>query len=652
MNFRGIRLGALLVPLGIALFPVGVLLWYGFAHIPAQEAYLTERNLRLLGTMSNVVKVKIDSYDAALDHAVASFTSGLDEGVHLFAPDLDVIYVESSPSNATAGSRREGTPAGAVEWQLLSAAADPPRVAVSRDEGRYYLYLGALQEAKGSRTRVVARADLEAVVAPLLVDTTQEFAAILLTTDTGVVIAQHSPLSLSLAQVDAVVNARRAALPAKDSASQLPAFSELIKFSNVVPVSIGDVDYQALSAARAAVPAQHEKRRQGRTRAGTVGPLRTRAADRFKADSSALSYPTLLWFSGCLAVFALALPFVKLRGLSARERLRASDIRWVNTAAFLLVALLSFAALDVLAFWNQFGDAVDTRLASIAGVISKSLNDEVSTIDQQANAFETGSYPDGKTIGTVFTDVSRVLARRTQPFPRITSDTPVRCDPADACRSELVNKDWFQAHDRYPFFDLVTWVGEDGWQRVRYTPGKTFRPFLNIFDDRLRYGERARLVWAAPQIARTKGIEVESSPTTGEPLTVFWRAGGRTDGQDDVKWVQSLAMSNLVSLDHPALPTGVSFAVVNAEGLVLFHSVSSRRLRENFLKECEDDKVLGALIRAGGSGPVSSIYQGRSARFFVKNLPLAKTLGDSSHGGSEVAVGGLPGLRHSRHGES
>jgi hypothetical protein len=50
-----------------------VLLYYGFVRIPAQEAYLNERNLRLLATLSEPLKAKVDSFDAALDH-VHSFS--------------------------------------------------------------------------------------------------------------------------------------------------------------------------------------------------------------------------------------------------------------------------------------------------------------------------------------------------------------------------------------------------------------------------------------------------------------------------------------------------------------------------------------------------------------------------------------------------
>src|SRR6516165_7939643 len=162
------RLGALLVPIGVALFPIGVLLWYGVVHIPAQEAYLNARNLRLLTTLSAAIQAKVESFDGALDHTVESFDprdpkttddvrrQALSTGIQLFAPDLHILKVDSSPRKTNAVANRNGPEPSDIESQLLDEAADPPRVAVARDEGRYYLYLGAEPQAHGRPLRVVA----------------------------------------------------------------------------------------------------------------------------------------------------------------------------------------------------------------------------------------------------------------------------------------------------------------------------------------------------------------------------------------------------------------------------------------------------------------------------------------------------------------
>src|SRR5262249_49115676 len=125
-------------------------------------------------------------------------------------------------------------------------------------------------------------------------------------------------------------------------------------------------------------------------------------ADRFRAESSAISYTTLLWFSGLLAVVAIAIPFVKLRALSARERLRASDVGWVTAMTVTAIGLLTLGALDVYAFGWRFGSAVDDRLKAVAHRITDNVTSEVVRIDRQGTSFESG-------IGEVFRAVSKSL---------------------------------------------------------------------------------------------------------------------------------------------------------------------------------------------------------------------------------------------------
>src|SRR5262249_39837107 len=103
-------------------------------------------------------------------------------------------------------------------------------------------------------------------------------------------------------------------------------------------------------------------------------------ADRFTADSASLSYTTLLWFSAFLALFAFAIPFVKLRALNARERLRASDAGWVTATTFAAIALFTLGALDVYTFRWEFGHTVDERLKSVAGSITNNVRYEVAQI--------------------------------------------------------------------------------------------------------------------------------------------------------------------------------------------------------------------------------------------------------------------------------
>ena len=101
-----------------------------------------------------------------------------------------MLALTVTTDKAVDAKREKGTDASAgIEAQMLAGADDPPRMQIERDEGRHYLYFGAKQDEGDSIVRVVARSDLEALVAPFL-DASQEFAAVLLTTEKGEVLVQ------------------------------------------------------------------------------------------------------------------------------------------------------------------------------------------------------------------------------------------------------------------------------------------------------------------------------------------------------------------------------------------------------------------------------------------------------------------------------
>jgi hypothetical protein len=347
--------------------------------------------------------------------------------VNSFARDLEILKVW------TAESPKESSD---IERAMFEAASDPPSVRIERDEGRFYLYLGAkLDSGKGSSVRVVGRSDIKAVAEPFLAPT-HEFDAVLLVTEDGEVIAQESPLGLSLARVDSVIDSPRNAPAAKDRSGPPALFDPLGKFSNMTPVTIGEADYklymQTVPLSLLSAPPMNQAVDRTRHAAQWVlcGLV---SADRFRTESAALSYTTLLWFSGALAAIALAIPFVKLRALRPYERLRASDAGWVMATTFVATGLLTLGVLDVYVFRYQFGRTVDNRLNNVAKQIKTHLYDEFDRIDQQGRTFES------------------LVADKYKPFPKrlgekgrvrqiFTQGGDSRCDPMDACEMKVAQR--------------------------------------------------------------------------------------------------------------------------------------------------------------------------------------------------------------------
>ena len=610
MALGGMRFRAFLVPLAVSIVPISVLIWYGRVHIPQQEAYLNERNLRLLMTLAGKVKTKVDNFDSAVDHAIGSLTDKdcgpgdrrcidhLGDLMQLFAPELQIVTMQTGTS--VVGERSE------IAKLALDDASDPPRIRIDRDEGRSLVYLGASLDphSNGKPLQVVVRADIESVVKPFF-EARNEFDAVLLVTHDGDVIAQRAPIGLGLSRVDQVQNAHGSA---------------------EFPMSIAGADYRLyiqpmpLSLLRAeSATADHAARQPDLW--FLCGLVR---ADRFRADSTSLSFATLLWFSAALSVVILAIPYVKLRVLSAHERLHASDAGWVTATTFAAIGLLAIGMLDVLVFGYAFPRRIDARLSAVADVMTRHLLDEVAAIDRQSEAFD-------RDLTGFVAGVSNDLAhdKRESPTVSITSREPqirVACDPPNACATDVL--DGLKPGDPkvpYPYFYLATWIARDGWQQVKRTPGQTMTPFLNIRTEQLAYVDDVQRAWlfgSGTDAVPVRGVSVLESPNTGEPLTVFWRVRG-PGSQTSL----SLATFSPIALDAPSLPSGVSFAVVDRNGLAMFHSDSTRSLQENFLKECEDNAELRAAITGGRRANLSAYYLGHLDRLHVRPITTLAPFG-------------------------
>jgi hypothetical protein len=188
----------------------------------------------------------------------------------------------------------------------------------------------------------------------------------------------------------------------------------------------------------------------------------------------------------------------------------------------------------------------------------------------------------------------------------------------------------------YPFFKVMTWSDDGGWQRVKWSTAPVVTPFINIDEAKFGFVDPLKMArrFAGDGTMPSAGVSVQPSPNTGEKLTLFWRAlpplppldlptpetAGRKETPHDL--LGEAMATTPVSLTSPVLPKNVQFAVVDRTGRVLFHSDATRSLTENFFQESEDDPALKSLVATRGSGAVTGRYLGRAHRFHVVPLEL------------------------------
>lgn len=597
---------------------VAALVWFDKVWIPTEQQYFNERNLRALRTISAQIKGRVDNFDLALDHAIDSFRVEDGNGdllpnyVKLFSPELEIVTFD--PKHPA--------------WTKVTPG-DPPNARIQRDEGRNYLYLGYRHEIEHRKGQLpvslVARGDIDELAAPYL--TRNDFDALLLLDGHGATIAQRSSSGLELTSVEKLRDRGPGA------ASGAPGvFDRMRGTTNLAVVTIGAADYM-LYAQPIQLSLTHLENGtpEGPEEWTICGLVRL---DRFRAASSTI--PTTYWllFGATLALICFAIPLVKLRVLSPRERLRRFDGVSATAALFMMMALAAFTALDLHVFGAVVPAAIDRQLEAVAASISSHVRLETAAVARQMTAFDSKALWQDD-LGYGREPVRSLPEVRARLEPGDGADINLdsagsrwsRCTPSWSCRTGVLQQ--LRTTD-YPFFKLMVWNDDAGWQRIKWSTAPVVTPFINIADAKLAYSgslTQARRLSAGDSHIPTSGVSVITSPNTGEKLTVFWKALPASDavGRDPKKadLVGATMATAPVSLTTPVLPKNVQFAVVDRSGLVLFHSDAARGLTENFFQESEDSPKLKSLVAGGDSGALSGHYLGRARRFYVTPLDLA-----------------------------
>lgn len=83
--------------------------------------------------------------------------------------------------------------------------------------------------------------------------------------------------------------------------------------------------------------------------------------------------------------------------------------------------------------------------------------------------------------------------------------------------------------------------------------------------------------------------------------------------------------SNMHSIGDVLMPFGYHFAIIDAQGTVLFSDNKRKNLQENFMQECENDNFIHAAIQSRQSLFSMNKYQNKENRMLIRplaNLPL------------------------------
>ncbi len=649
------------VPVVIALFLFVVFVGYYLYWVPNRQRHLDDRGFRYLKTLSDQIRLTINTYDKMLDHAVDSGgvttksgfvnEANLKQYLGLVAPELDVP--ETTETEHIIGGDYD----------------DPPKIAVKADEGTHFLYL-AFRHSENAN--LVVRTDLDKLINGLLGPSDlSPFDVVLLAQNNGNVIFQKSLSGIEVARIE---NLQDDSGVVDEKNPKQIGVKLLSPVSRLEEVKIAGARYRLYSQPLqiAFLPADPDKkpakgnskennaRGQSGTKSAnqasdTKGATANSApqsledpaapwvlcglvrADRFRAESQLIPYSYILIILACVLLALASYPFLKLYLSSSGERLRSRDVTTNAVFACLVTAILTFTLVDAYYLNSFFGPDADEEMRRLAVAINLNFEHERFNAFTQLDALNkrpelTGAIDFIKKYQSSHPDSGARLL--------LGEHSKMGCDPSAACMMNILedkklwpDKENSGTFDNYPYLFFAVWSDDNGKQLVKWTTRTRPTPFISLNDASVPYFaavEQALKNHGDPRAISAWGIGSQYSLTTGQNITVFWRiipdenkraANLEDQNVEDSNSFWGSLVTQPISLFNPVLPGGYQFAVLAPDGTVVFHSDSARNLRENFFAETDKNPDLRSRVRIRTEGTVVADYVGRPYRMYV--LPMA-----------------------------
>ena len=169
--------------------------------------------------------------------------------------------------------------------------------------------------------------------------------------------------------------------------------------------------------------------------------------------------------------------------------------------------------------------------------------------------------------------------------------------------------------NQYPYFDYVIWLDKSGMAIGEITP---FSAKENLIDYSYRdyFKLKDEWYWPYSDNEKNKKFRMESivSVTSGDYKAAFSRP---TNSAPAKVIVMTGRFSSLID---PIIPRGYKFCIIDKSGKVWFHSNKYQNMSENFILECNDDKLLKAALYADVSKSMNVDYYNYPHRIYIEPL--------------------------------
>ncbi|MFY9553384.1 MAG: cache domain-containing protein, partial [Blastocatellia bacterium] len=516
------------------------------------------------------------------------------------------------PQAARNNSRSQST--GASPASLGTARDDPePTVAltVKGEEGSFLLNLLYRSAATGAKGDRLFKSDLAKLVDPLVAhhvvdemnDTKNRlFDQVLVAEqENGRVIFERGQSGLTVVSLDSLQNEKGGKLELNLAN---PA-------SSLIDVQLAGEDYKLfLQPIRLTLSSSGDANSEG-VRWVVCGLTRL---SHFTEQTFAVSYTLLIVFVFMALLAVLSWPLLKLKLMGPKDRLRRSDFALTAFSALMGTALLTFLVADLYTYIS-LGNTFDDQLKKLSVEIRSNFQQELGSVLAQLWRSEKrmNKLASKESSGALADLYASKHEPKLNPKEWPTKKAQEYSSTANLLAGTL---DWETA--QYPYFNSVTWVDEDGQQRIKWTTRDETTAFVKVKDRSYFFNARDKNLWKLRHAGRDfeYTFELVNSKNTSQNVAIVAMRVPNS------RWVSSID-TTLSSLMGTVLPTGHGYAVINDAGEVLFHSDEVNNLEEQFFEECDNDRTLRAAVLARANKFINAQYLGKGHRLFVS--PVAGT---------------------------
>ncbi len=559
------------------------LLLYVIVYVPRQQRSFNKRNLRVLKDMSNQIQSKIENY-ATLIHNSASNaiwqSGGSDSSLLVYLNKNLALIPDVHPKKVsidtvmTDSSDQAYITRGENEFKMTAYT--------QRAQGAYQLHIvyhGNFRSPRTLAMHIHVLADFTELLRPIL--NRDIFDNTFVLEPDGTIIYQQGSSELALTRFNTLL----------DPNGKPISLSQLQHVSAMLNVKLADIRYKCYVQP---APFFFEPA----AKPGTAGEWTLAAfieANRFRKESMAISYNLIILFIFFVLFSAVSWPLLKLWKMGPHERYRVADVIFLFLFLTVGTSLLSISLMDAYSYISMRSQ-FDSQLKQFAVTITSHFRTEIDHALQQL-----------------------------QQLNQLRSMQPPNAEQLrlNLLQSRMLPDSAFV----YPHFEMVFWSDSTGMQQNKWTVNQVATPLINVskrrYFNEIANGQGWYWPGLADSLSQRYWLQPIYSWTTGENEAIL-AIPAVNDANSSSDVVMAALVFQPLSLLSPIIPKGFGYCVIDEKGNTLFHSDPRRNLRENFVSECNNKRLLQSALFGRTETLMNLYYSGSELRAFIMPFPHTK----------------------------